>query len=215
MHKSVRDAFVEILKATFIGPLAAAAGNAVSKQSAQHAYDVLVDAEDKGAHFLSGGPQFLSAISLKPTIVANVPREARIRDEETFGPSVSVYIAEDDDEAISIANDSAYGLSAAVHSASWEHAYKVARQLEYGQVHINNMTTGDSRKFVSWNASLQVLRTRVSIIFNYSPTDKFVAGAPIRGVKGSGWGQSNSIWGIEEFSIEKTLVSHPDGASGK
>ena len=90
----------------------------------------------------------MSATSLKPTIVAKVSRDARIRDEETFGPSVSVYIAEDDDDAIAIANDSTYGLSAAVHSGSWEHAYRVARQLEYGQVHINNMTTGDSRKFL-------------------------------------------------------------------
>ena len=125
-----------------------AAGDAVSKQSAQHAYDVLVDAQDKGAEFFVGGPVFLSATSLKPTIVAKVSRDARIRDEETFGPSVSVYIAEDDDDAIAIANDSTYGLSAAVHSGSWEHAYRVARQLEYGQVHINNMTTGDSRKFL-------------------------------------------------------------------
>lgn len=88
----------------------------------------------------------MSAASLKPTVVTNIPKDARIRDEETFGPSVSVYVAEDDDDAIAIANDSAYGLSAAVHSENWEHAYKVARQLEYGQVHVNNMTTGDSRK---------------------------------------------------------------------
>ena len=108
----------------------------------------MVDAQGKGAEFLAGGPEFLSATSLKPTIVTNIPRDARIRDEETFGPSVSVYAAENDDDAIAIANDSAYGLSAAVHSGGWEHAYKVARQLEYGQVHINNMTTGDSHKYL-------------------------------------------------------------------
>lgn len=88
----------------------------------------------------------MSSTKLKPTIVADIARGARIRDEETFGPSVSLYVAEDDDVAIAIANESAYGLSAAVHSGSWEHAFKVARQLEYGQVHINNMTTGDTRK---------------------------------------------------------------------
>ena len=102
-----------------------------------------MDAQGKGAKFLVGGPEYLSPTSLRPTIVTNVPRDARIRDEETFGPSVSVYVAEDDDEAIEIANDSAYGLSAAVHSGSWEHAYKVATQLEYGQVHINNVTMAD------------------------------------------------------------------------
>lgn len=144
MHGSVHGKFMEMLKAAFAK--FPAAGNAVSKQPAQHAYEVIVDAQEKGADLLAGGPEFLSATSLKPTIVTNVPWDARIRDEETFGPSVSVYVAQDDDEAISIANDSAYGLSAAVHSGSWEHAYKVARQLEYGQVHINNMTTSDSRK---------------------------------------------------------------------
>jgi acyl-CoA reductase-like NAD-dependent aldehyde dehydrogenase len=75
-----------------------------------------------------------------------VSRDARIFDEETFGPSASVYMAEDDDDAIAKANDTVYGLNAAVHSASWEHAYSVAKQLEYGQVHINNMTVNDSGK---------------------------------------------------------------------
>lgn len=144
MHKTIYEKFVQMLKMTFAR--FPAAGDAVSKRSAQHAYDVLIDAQDKGADFIMGGPEYLSTTSLKPTIVTNVSRDARIRDEETFGPSVSVYVTEDDDDAISIANDSAYGLSAAVHSGSWEHAYKVARQLDYGQVHVNNMTTGDSRK---------------------------------------------------------------------
>src|SRR5207248_2052691 len=119
------------------------AGDAVSRQSASHAYEVLKDAEEKGAKFLCGGLEYLSETSLKPTLVTNVSKDARIADEETFGPSASVYIAEDDDEAIKMANDSAYGLNAAVHSTSWEHAYIVGKQLEYGQVQINNMTCTD------------------------------------------------------------------------
>ncbi|KAF2010489.1 aldehyde dehydrogenase [Aaosphaeria arxii CBS 175.79] len=177
VHKSVYDRFVAILTAIF--SKIPAAGDSVTRQSATHAYDVLVDAQEKGAKFLVGGPEYIRPTSLKPTLVTNVSRDARIWDEETFGPSASVYIAEDDDDAIAKANDSAYGLNAAVHSTSWEHAYNVSKQLEYGQVHINNMTPSDS------------------------------PGAPIRGVKGSGWGQSNSIWGIHEFSIEKTLSFHP------
>lgn len=47
-------------------------------------------------------------------------------------------MADDDEDAIGIANDSVYRMSAAVHSGSWERAYKVAKQLEYGQVHINS-----------------------------------------------------------------------------
>jgi acyl-CoA reductase-like NAD-dependent aldehyde dehydrogenase len=112
-----------------------------------------------------------------------VSRDARIFDEETFGPSATVYIAEDDDDAVEKANDSAYGLNAAVHSKSWEHAYRIAKRLEYGQVHINAVTCSD------------------------------VPGAPIKGVKGSGWGSSNSIWGIHEFSVEKSVYFHPSGGA--
>jgi acyl-CoA reductase-like NAD-dependent aldehyde dehydrogenase len=122
------------------------AGDAVTRQSATHAYEVLKDAEEKGAKFLLGGPEYISETSLKPTLVTNISREARIWDEETFGPSASVYIAENDEDAIARANDSAYGLTAAVHSTSWEHAYNVARRLEYGQVQINNMTPSDCRE---------------------------------------------------------------------
>jgi acyl-CoA reductase-like NAD-dependent aldehyde dehydrogenase len=110
---------------------------------------VLIDAQSKGGKFLIGGPEYLSPTSLKPTLVTNISIDARIRDEETFGPSASVYMVESDEEAIELANDSAYGLNAAVHSKSWEHAFEVAGQLEYGQVHINDMTCADSRKSTS------------------------------------------------------------------
>ena len=146
VNKAIYDHFIPALTAAF--SKIPKAGDAVTRQSAIHAYDVLKDAEAKGAKFLVGGPEYLSDTSLKPTIVTNISRDARIFDEETFGPSVSVYIANDDDDAIAKANDSAYGLNAAVHSTSWEHAYNVAKQLEYGQVHINNLTANDSRK---WN----------------------------------------------------------------
>ncbi|KAF2194261.1 ALDH-like protein [Zopfia rhizophila CBS 207.26] len=181
VHKSVYETFTELLVAAM--QKIPEAGNAVTEQSAIHAYDVLVDAQEKGARFLLGGPEYVSKTSLKPTIVTDVKRNARIWDEETFGPSVTVYVAENDNDAIEKANDSAYGLSAAVHSTNWEHAYNVAKYLEYGQVQINNMTCIDS------------------------------AGSPVRGLKGSGWGQSNSIWGINEFSIEKTIAFHPSAES--
>lgn len=142
VHKVVYDKFVAILSTIF--SRLPDMGNAVTKQAADHAYDVLKDARDKGAEFLVGGLEYLTETSLKPTLVTNVSRDARIFDEETFGPSATVYIAEDDDDAVAKANDSAYGLNAAVHSKSWEHAYQVAKQIECGQVHINNMTCTDS-----------------------------------------------------------------------
>ena len=122
-----------------IGP---AAGLAVDEKGAHHAFDVLRDAKDKGAGFLVGGPEFVGRTSLKPTIVTGVTPQARIWDEETFGPSATLYVVEDDAEAVARANDSAYGLNAAVHTKDWERGLRVARKLEYGQVHINSMTVG-------------------------------------------------------------------------
>ncbi|OAF99560.1 ALDH-like protein [Paraphaeosphaeria sporulosa] len=181
VHRAVYDEFVKYLTAIFSH--IPTAGDAVTKESAKHAYDVLSDAQDKGATFLVGGLEYLSETSLKPTLVTNVSRDARIFDEETFGPTATVYMAEDDDDAVEKANDSAYGLNAAVHSKSWERGYEIAKRLEYGQVHINNVTCSDA------------------------------PGAPIKGVKGSGWGSSNSIWGINEFSIEKSVFLHPSGGA--
>lgn len=177
VHRSVAEKFIPLLKAAMES--IPSAGTAVDEAGAKHAYDVLVDAKENGATFLVGEPKYLGTNSLKVALVTDVTPKARIWDEETFGPSSTVYVVDTDEEAIERANDSAYGLSAAVHSRDWERAYKVGKQLEYGQVWVNNMTTSDA------------------------PTQ------PIRGVKGSGWGQSNAIWGIREFTVEKCINMNP------
>lgn len=82
--------------------------------------------------------------SLQSTLVTDITIKARIWDRETFGPSAMVYIVDTDNDVIEPANDSACGLNAAVHSTNWERAYNVARQLEYEQVVIRNMTVGDN-----------------------------------------------------------------------
>ena len=183
MQKSVSEKFIGILKGAFSA--IPSAGKAVDKVSSSHAHDVLADVQKNGAKFLVGGPEYISEMSVKPSLVTDIPTNARIRDEETFGPSASVYVIESDADAIALANDSSYGLSAAVHSTNWERALKVCRQLEYGQVSVNQMTVADA------------------------------ATQPIRGVKGSGWGQSNSIWGIREFMVEKAInfASSEEGKS--
>jgi acyl-CoA reductase-like NAD-dependent aldehyde dehydrogenase len=73
-----------------------------------------------------------------------------IFDEEGFGPSVSLYIAEDDAQAVAMANDSVYGLNGAVFSQNMERALGVAREMDLAQVHINNMTPHDERKCQSF-----------------------------------------------------------------
>lgn len=153
------------------------AGGAVNESIAKHAEDVLKDSETKGEKFLVGGADTSKPLSLRPTIVLE-PKDSRIVDEETFGPSASLYIVENNDTAIELANRSAYGLNATIWSTNMERAIKMSRELEYGQVHIN------------------------SISVYTSPTSSQ------GGVKGSGFGRQNAKWGLEEFVVDKFVSWH-------
>jgi aldehyde dehydrogenase (NAD+) len=99
---------------------------------------------EEGAEVLVGGegrPQGLEAgYFVKPTVFVNVKNDMTIAREEIFGPVLSVIAYDSEDEAISIANDSKYGLHAAVIGASVQRARRVASQLRAGRVIINGMT---------------------------------------------------------------------------
>lgn len=127
-------------------------GTAVSEKIARHAYEVLQDAKEKGCHFVVGDAAFEDSkkASLKPAIVAVdakvKPEDLRIVDEETFGPSASLYIVDSDEEAVELANRSAYGLNASVHTRDLERGLLVGRKMEYGQVHLNGATVNANGK---------------------------------------------------------------------
>lgn len=87
-----------------------------------------------------------SKSALKPTILMGVTRGMEISDEEAFGPSFSLYTAKDDAEAIRLANETRYGLNAAVHSTNMQHALEVAKEIDTAQIHVNSMTAHDERK---------------------------------------------------------------------
>jgi acyl-CoA reductase-like NAD-dependent aldehyde dehydrogenase len=150
------------------------AGSAVSSSIAGHAEDVIRDALEKGGKVLTGGvDDHAVSLSLKPTIILNPSTSSRILDEETFGPSASLYVVSSDAEAIELANRSAYGLNATVWTRDMSRFMNMSRELEYGQVHAN------------------------SISVYTSPTGSQ------GGVKGSGFGRQNGKWGLEEFVVEK------------
>ncbi|GAB1737481.1 hypothetical protein NU219Hw_g1619t1 [Hortaea werneckii] len=157
-------------------------GTAVHSGIAERAQSILQDAKDHGNQFLVGGPEMAVKNGLQPSIVLVDSKthkdDLKIVDEETFGPSASLYVVEDDAEAIQLANRSAYGLNATIHSNNMERALKMGRELEYGQVHVNSITV-----FTSWTG-------------------------PQGGVKGSGWGRQNARWGMEEFLQEKFITYH-------
>lgn len=119
----------------------------VSPRIVEASAEKIADAESKGATFLVGGTGFSSPTTLKPSIVLGVTKDMTLYDEEAFGPSASLFIARDEEHAIEIANDTAYGLSSAVHTTNLHRGLAMAKELVAGQVHINNMTAHDERKF--------------------------------------------------------------------
>jgi acyl-CoA reductase-like NAD-dependent aldehyde dehydrogenase len=126
----------------------ASGGSGVTLQMVKNSNDKLLEAQEKGAKFLAGGPSFDGETpSLKPTILTGVTQAMKIFDEESFGPSVSLYVVKNDQEAIDLVNVSEYGLNAAVHSTNMERAINVARALEVRQCHINNITEHDEREY--------------------------------------------------------------------
>ncbi|KAJ5645744.1 aldehyde dehydrogenase [Penicillium longicatenatum] len=136
------------------------AGTAVSEQIARHAFDVLQDAKEKGLRFIVGDAAYKEdrLNSLIPAIVVvdvNMDaNEVRIVDEETFGPSASLYIVNTDEEAIELANRSAFGLNATIHIQDLERGMRVGRELEYGQVHLNWETVYVTRELFSFTRSI-------------------------------------------------------------
>ena len=136
--EAVAEEFTALLKAA--GEKITYAGTAAQLRFAEHAEEVIADAVAKGAIPLIGGPGFVSIASARPTILTKITKEMRISDEETFGPSLSLYVVKDADEAVKLANDSKYGLSASIHTKDMLRFIKLAAQIEVGQVSMNSMT---------------------------------------------------------------------------
>ncbi|WP_067335714.1 NAD-dependent succinate-semialdehyde dehydrogenase [Stappia indica] len=114
-----------------IGPLMNE--RAVAKQEAH-----VADALERGAKLLTGGKR-LSAGPLfyAPTVLCDVPDDALIMREETFGPVAAIRPFDSEEEAVRIANDSEYGLIAYVHSEDPRRIYRLSRALRYGMIAVN------------------------------------------------------------------------------
>jgi len=96
---------------------------------------------DEGAELLAGGadkPEGLpGGYFVKPTIFGKVKNSMAIAQEEIFGPVLSIIAYQDEDEAVTIANDSPYGLAGAVWSKDDARAQAVARRIRAGQIDVN------------------------------------------------------------------------------
>jgi aldehyde dehydrogenase (NAD+) len=122
---------------TAIGPM-------VSQKQYERVQSCIRKGIEEGAELLAGGEgrprSFDAGYFVKPTVFVNVKNDMTIAREEIFGPVLSVIAYDTEDEAISIANDSRYGLHAAVLSTDIQRARRVAGQLRAGRVVINGMT---------------------------------------------------------------------------
>lgn len=96
------------------------------------------DAVAHGARVLTGGARHtLGGLFFQPTVLANVPADALIFQEETFGPVAPVIPFDTEEEAIRLANATPYGLAAYFYSGDLARIFRVAERLEFGMVGVN------------------------------------------------------------------------------
>ena len=125
------------LPETFLGPLSSAAAR--DGLAAQ-----VRDAIGKGATVLAGGDVLEGDGSFfAPTVLADVTPQMRAYAEELFGPVAVLYKVSGDEEAVALANSSAYGLGASIQTEDMDRAHAIARRLEVGMVSINQ-TSGSA-----------------------------------------------------------------------
>jgi acyl-CoA reductase-like NAD-dependent aldehyde dehydrogenase len=134
----------------------------------------------RGAKALTGGRRNpdLSGYYYEPTVLVDVDHTMSIMSEETFGPVIPLVKVGDADEALRLANDSRYGLSASVFSGDRHKAQSLADKMQTGSVCIND--------------------TLLPFI---------VADAPMGGCKDSGFGYRHGAEGIRKFCQQKTVVT--------
>ena len=95
------------------------------------------DAVSKGAKILCGGKG--EGLFFEPTVLTNVSKEMKIMTEETFGSVIPVIVVESDEEAISFANNSKFGLGATIWSKDIERGRKIGKKLNVGMIWINDI----------------------------------------------------------------------------
>jgi acyl-CoA reductase-like NAD-dependent aldehyde dehydrogenase len=131
-------AFVARARALHLGDLRderSCYGPLINQRALDKALAQVRDAVAAGAELLTGGDVHRGLV-LQPTILGEPPRDSAVWREETFAPVVSVVGVADLDEAVAVANDSVYGLSAGVLTNDLQRGLSAARRLRSGAVHI-------------------------------------------------------------------------------
>jgi aldehyde dehydrogenase (NAD+) len=114
-------------------------GPLISARQRERVLDYIRIGKEEGARLVTGGgvPEGKTGFYVQPTLFADVNNKMRIAQEEIFGPVLVVIPYEDDEDAIRIANDSLFGLSGGVATASTERGLKIARRIRTGTYAVN------------------------------------------------------------------------------
>ena len=154
-------------------------GAVIDPRTVHHVNALIDDAVAKGAAVVAGGKG--ESVLMNATVVAGVTEEMDLYRDESFGPVVAVIRARDEEHAIALANDSAYGLSAAVFTRDSARGLAVARRIRSGICHVNGPTVHDEAQM------------------------------PFGGVGASGYGRFGGRQGIDSFSEARwiTLETQP------
>ncbi|SEB54774.1 aldehyde dehydrogenase [Terriglobus roseus] len=182
VDETVADAFVEQLarraevlavgdptvnSSIVVGPL-------IDAHSGSRINELIRDALSKGAILVTGG--YAEGAVMRPTVLDRCTPQMMIYDEESFGPITTVVRVSGIEEAIKIANDTQYGLAAAVFGRDAYRALQVGRRIDAGAVHINGTTVQNESQ------------------------------APFGGVKASGYGRFDGRAVIDEFTELKWMT---------
>ena len=143
-------------------------GAVVDRKTVDTVNSLIADAEGKGARILAGGKA--DSVLMPATVVDGVTDAMNLYRDESFGPVVGIIRAKDEEDAIRLANDTEYGLSAAVFTRDTARGLGVARRIRSGICHVNGPTVHDEPQM------------------------------PFGGVGASGYGRFGGKAGIAEFT---------------
>ncbi len=179
IYSDLLDALKPRVEAITVGdPLAESTqmGPMIREEDAIRVERWIHEAVDGGARLISGGTRAGNLVA--PSLVAEVTPGMRLSCEELFGPAVALTRFDTIEEAIALANDSRYGLSAGIFTRNLDWAMKFVRQVQCGNLMVNWGT--------QWRADLM----------------------PYGGLKGSGTGKEGPRYAVEEMTETKMVVMH-------
>lgn len=145
VQDGVFDAFAEKLKVAVEAlkvangmEEGATQGPLINRAAVEKVEEHIADAVSRGARIVTGGkPHALGGNFFEPTVLADVPHDAKIFAEETFGPVAPLFRFKTEEEAIALANDTEFGLASYFYARDVGRIFRVSTALEYGMVGVN------------------------------------------------------------------------------